>query len=403
MAAMNATSAADRRRLAGATLTDALRDARATTRARTLDRDDDAWRVPAQPGVNPVAWELGHVAWFAEFWILRGPHRADADGRVIAARAPKIAGPDEIFDSARLAHADRWRVALPSRPDLVARLDAQLAACIDAIPGEEDDDAANYFHRLALFHEDMHGEAFAWLRATLGWPAPPGCASLMPLPAAEPLLIDGGALVLGRGADTRGFAFDNEQPAKGVRVAPFEIDATPVTNREYLRFVEAGGYDDADLWPDEAGAWRARQAGGHPERWRRGADGAWQMRWFDRWQPLDPAAPVIHVSAWEAEAFARRAGRRLPHAAEWECAARDPRFHWGQSVWEWTADAFLPYPGFAAGPYADYSRPWFGDHRELRGGSFATHARLHDPAYRNFFVADRNDVFAGFRTAALQR
>jgi EgtB-related family protein len=112
---------------------------------------------------------------------------------------------------------------------------------------------------------------------------------------------------------------------------------------------------------------------------------------------------VIHVSAWEAEAFARRAGRRLPHAAEWECAARDPRFHWGQSVWEWTADAFLPYPGFAAGPYADYSRPWFGDHRELRGGSFATHARLHDPAYRNFFVADRNDVFAGFRTAALQR
>ncbi len=400
---MSATSAADPRRLAGAALADALRDARATTLARTLDRDDDAWRVPAQPGINPVAWELGHVAWFAEFWILRGPHHADADGRIGAARAPTIAGPDAIFDSARLAHADRWRVALPSRADLVGRLDAQLAACIDAIPGDEDDDAANYFHRLALFHEDMHGEAFAWLRATLGWAAPPGCASLARLPVAEPLLLSGGPLVLGRRLDARGFAFDNEQPAKGVRVGPFEIDATPVTNRDYLRFVEAGGYDDADLWPGAAGAWRARQACAHPERWRPGADGAWQMHWFERLEPLDPAAPVIHVSAWEAEAYARWAGRRLPNAAEWECAARDPRFRWGQSVWEWTADAFLPYPGFAAGPYADYSRPWFGDHRELRGGSFATHARLHDPAYRNFFVADRNDVFAGFRTAALQR
>ena len=110
---------------------------------------------------------------------------------------------------------------------------------------------------------------------------------------------------------------------------------------------------------------------------------------------------MIHVSAWEAEAYCRWAGRRLPHAAEWECAARQaPAFAWGHSVWEWTADAFLPYPGFVAGPYADYSRPWFGDHRELRGGAFATHERLHDPRYRNFFVADRSDVFAGFRTAA---
>jgi hypothetical protein len=104
---MNATSAADPRRLAGAALAEALRDARATTLARTLDRDDDAWRVPAQPGVNPVAWELGHVAWFAEFWILRGPHHAEADGRIGAARAPAIVGPDAILDSARLAHADR--------------------------------------------------------------------------------------------------------------------------------------------------------------------------------------------------------------------------------------------------------------------------------------------------------
>jgi hypothetical protein len=222
--------AADPRRLAGAALADALRDARATTLARTLDAGDDAWRVAEQPGVNPVAWELGHVAWFAEFWILRGPHRKNADGFVDAARPPAIAGPDAVFDSARLAHADRWRVALPARGELIARLDAQLAACLDAIANDETDDDANYFHRLALFHEDMHGEAFAWLRATLGWPAPPGAAALPHLGEASELSFAGGDVSLGRGDDARGFAFDNEQPATTVRVAPFAIDSARVRN-----------------------------------------------------------------------------------------------------------------------------------------------------------------------------
>src|SRR5215212_317972 len=117
--------AADARRLAGAALAEALRDARTTTLARTLDRDDAAWRVPAQAGINPVAWELGHIAWFAEFWILRGPHRIDAEGKTVAARAPAIAGPDAIFDSSRLAHADRWDAALPARAALLARLEQQ--------------------------------------------------------------------------------------------------------------------------------------------------------------------------------------------------------------------------------------------------------------------------------------
>jgi ergothioneine biosynthesis protein EgtB len=395
--------AADARRLAGAALAEALRDARATTLARTLDANDGAWDVPLQPGVNPLAWELGHLAWFAELWILRGPHRLGDEGLVHGARPPRIAGPDAIFDSARLAHDERWRVELPSRDALRVRLSRQLEACIAALPAAadagEDDDAANYFHRLALFHEDMHGEAFAWLRATLGWPAPAGLA-LTAQPAAAPLQIDGATIALGRAADEPGFAFDNEAPAQTVRIERFEIDATPLANAAFLAFVEAGGYQRAELWPGPAGAWRARRGLSHPERWRR-AEGGWQMRWFDRWQPLEPAAPLVHVSAWEAEAYCRWAGRRLPRAAEWECAARDPRFAWGGSVWEWTADPFRPYPGFVAGPYADYSAPWFGDHRELRGGSFATRARLHDARYRNFFVADRSDVFAGFRTAAL--
>ncbi|MGH8796562.1 MAG: selenoneine synthase SenA [Caldimonas sp.] len=388
------------RRLAGDALVEALRDSRNTTLARVMDASDDAWRVPQRRGINPVAWELGHLAWFAEFWILRGPHVLRADGFIDAAMPPRIAGPDSVFDSARLAHAARWQTSLPSRQALVATLGAQLEACVDSVPST-DDDAKNYFHRLALFHEDMHGEAFAWLRATLSWPAPGGLHAMPAVDGADPLRIDGGAVRIGRSEAAAGFSFDNEQPATATRIAPFEIDSSPVACGRYARFVDAGGYDNPDFWPGAAGAWRAAACRSHPERWRRAPDGEWQTRWFDRWLPLDADAAIVHVNAWEAEAYCRWARRRLPTAAEWEVAAREPRFRWGRSVWEWTAGAFEPYPGFRSGPYRDYSQPWFGDHRELRGGSFATHTRLHHPGYRNFFTPDRSDVFAGFRTASI--
>ena len=387
------------RRLAGPALAEALRDARATTLARTLDRSDADWRVPQQPGINPIAWELGHLAWFAEFWILRGPHVLGDDGFVAAARAATLAGPDAIFDSARLGHGERWRVALPSRAELLERLARQLEACIAAIPADDaSDDAALYFHRLALFHEDMHGEAFAWLRAALSWPAPEGL-SMAKRSASAPLALAGGALVLGRAADAPGFSFDNEQPELACTIAPFEIDAAPLTNAEFLAFVVAGGYDQAALWPGEAGRWRGASKLPHPQRWRR-IDGRLAGAL------VRPLAAARRRRAGDPRQ--RLGGRgvlplgRPPAAERCRVAIRDRRFALplGQSVWEWTADPFRPYPGFVAGPYADYSRPWFGDHRELRGGSFATHERLHSPRYRNFFTPDRFDVFAGFRTAA---
>ncbi|MEO6032641.1 MAG: SUMF1/EgtB/PvdO family nonheme iron enzyme, partial [Burkholderiaceae bacterium] len=335
---------------------------------------------------------------------LHGPHRVDGDGLVHATSAARIAGPDAHFDSARLGHAERWRTELASRHQLDAVLAAQLEACLDAIPSGEND-AALYFHRLALFHEDMHGEALAWTRATLGYPAPAGAALPHQL-QRDPLQLAGATVHMGRSRQEPGFAFDNEMPGRTVELSPFEIDAQPVSAGQFLRFVEAGGYDEAGHWPGEAGVWRSTVSRRHPLRWRapQGASGKeWQVRWFDRWIDLDPYAPVIHVNAFEVQAYCEWAGRRLPRAAEWEHAAAfagAERFHWGRGVWEWTADAFEPFAGFTPGPYRDYSLPWFGNHRELRGGAFATHQRMHDVHYRNFFLPQRADVFAGFRTAS---
>ena len=203
---------ADARRLAGDALAAALRESRATTLRHALDDGDDP--VPQRTGLNPVAWELGHLAWFAEFWILRGPHATGAAGFVDAARPPRIAGPDAIFDSARLAHADRWTAPLPGRAELAVTLAAQLDACLGALPRDPQDDAAHYFHRLALFHEDMHGEAFAWSRATLARPAPGGLETMPVLPGGPPLRSTETSSSSAARRRHRGFSFDNELPGR---------------------------------------------------------------------------------------------------------------------------------------------------------------------------------------------
>lgn len=388
----------DARQLSGADLAAALRDSRRHTLARVDDLTPAQWSPARQIGINPIAWELAHIAWFAEFWILRGPHHRDAQGFAHAQHPPRFAGPDTLLDSARLAHARRWVETMPSRAELGAMLQGQLDACIQAIPKG---DGHLYFHRLALFHEDMHGEAFCWMRAALGYPAPAGV--VVPRVAERTLLaVPGANVCMGCDAVDPGFAFDNECPAHTVQLPDFAIDSAPVSALDFANFVDTGGYDAPQYWPSDAGIWRAQSGRAHPQRWRRDATGAWTMRWFDQWLPLAPDTPAIHINAFEAQAYCLWAGRRLPSAAQWEHAAHtQPGFTWGHSVWEWTADAFAPYPGFTPGPYREYSEPWLGgDHRELRGGAFATHARMHHPRYRNFFQPHRSDVFAGFRTVA---
>ncbi len=394
------------RQLCGTDLAAALRESRQRTLSLVEDLSPAQWSPPCQRGVNPVAWELAHIAWFAEFWILRGPHHCDAQGLVHAAQPPRFAGPDALLDSARLAHAQRWTAALPTRAELVPMLTHQLEACIAALPAQAARfaDAAQdplYFHRLALFHEDMHAEAFCWMRAALQYPAPAG-VSMPRLPTSQPLAVTGADTRIGWPSAQPGFAFDNECPAMAVRLDGFEIDSEPVSAGAFARFVEAGGYDKAPYWPQDAGVWRAQSPHAHPQQWRRAPGGDWQVRWFDQWRALDEQAPAMHINAFEAQAYCLWAGRRLPSAAQWEHAAHTHSgFHWGHSVWEWTSSPFAPYPGFAPGPYHAYSQPWFGDHRELRGGAFATHHRMHHPCYRNFFQPHRTDVFAGFRTVGL--
>ncbi len=393
------------RQLSGAQLAAALRDSRQRTLALVHDLTPAQWNPPRQLGINPIAWELGHIAWFAEFWILRGPHQRDAAGFAQAQQPPGFVGPDTLFDSAQISHAQRWVQTMPTRAQLGPMMAGQLEACIAKCFATAPDDvaacdAALYFHRLALFHEDMHAEAFCWMRSALGYPAPAGVLPPQ-VRASLPLTLPGAQIRLGYDKTQPGFAFDNESPSQNLVLHGFEIDSASISAGQFARFVEAGGYEAAQYWPGQAGAWRAESACTQPRDWRRSKDGAWQVRWFDQWLPLDPTAAAIHLNAFEAEAYCLWAGRRLPTAAEWEYAATSQAgFEWGHSVWEWTADDFAAYPGFEAGPYREYSQPWFSNHRELRGGAFATHQRMHNPRYRNFFQPHRNDVFAGFRTVA---
>jgi ergothioneine biosynthesis protein EgtB len=391
----------DARRLDREALIAALRAARQASLDATLDLTDEQWLPPYHPGLQPTAWDLAHVAWFAEFRLLRGPHRIAVDGNVHADGAARFFADDARYDSARIGHRERWRMELLPRRELLLRMQGQLDACADAVANGGDSDADLYHARFAVCHELMHVEALWWTRGIRALPAPPG-ASMATVTAAPEVQVADGEHRIGRAQGEPGFAFDNELPGRTVRTAAFAIDAAPVTNARFLEFVAADGYRRAEFWPGPAGAWLAAARRAHPERWRPRAGGGFEQRWFAEWRPLAAGEPVVHVNAYEAEAFCRFAGRRLPTAAEWEVAATlaGERMQHGRTVWEWTATAFAPYPGFRPGPYSTYSAPWFHHQRELRGGAFATHALMHDARYRNFFLPQRTDVFAGFRTAA---
>lgn len=354
--------------------------------------------VPQRLELNPPLWEFGHIAWFADWWIARNPQRGlGAACPPDAARSPAWPpGADAWYDSSRVPHDTRWALPLPGAAATRALLQDSLQRTLAALREAPETDAGLYFFRLALFHEDMHHEALVLMAQQLGF-ALPGVAA--PRAAHAPGRLRVGAGVLDTGWSGAGFAFDNEVPAQPRQLAAFEIDAAPVTNAQFCAFIADGGYEKQQYWPENMGD--SRQEDFPKPRYWRCIDQQWQRCDFGVWQALNPDAPAMNVSAAEAEAWCRWAGRRLPSEWEWEQAARKaPGFHWGE-VWEWTASAFTPPAGFAPHPYRDYSAPWFGSHRVLRGGSFATQPRMKHPAYRNFYLPARNDLFAGFRSCTL--
>lgn len=379
------------RSLGKSALHDALMDSRQYTKSLVDDLSDAQWDVPAHTAINPVLWEVGHVAWFMERWCLR--LREDH------LDAPRLPGADRLYDSAAVDHAERWRLPLPSRAVTMRYLDDVLDATLDALRHAGESDRELYFFRLALYHEDMHAESFAQLRQLLGYPPPTGRSPAVAV--AEPgddVNLPGGEFEQGARAPEGGFVFDNEKWAHRVAVRSFAIARRPVTQGEFLAFVEDGGYRRDDLWSVAGRAWRDGSGAMHPTYWRPSGT-RWEQRRFDRWEPLHPSAVIAHVTAHEAEAFCRWAGRRLPTETEWEYAALAGAIEWGSAAWEWTASGFAPYPGFRPDAYRDYSAPWFGTHRSVRGASSFTARRLVHPKFRNFYAPDRNDVVVGFRTA----
>ncbi len=373
--------------------------------------------VPLLPEIDPPLWQLGHIGWFQEYWIGRNVQRQR--GSRCDPTAPKLASilpdADRWYDPASVAHDERWQLDLPNLDDTRQYLVHTLETTLELLDATPDEDDALYFYRLALFHEDMHVEALATLSQTLGFDAGllPTLATLNP---REPLLFPATRWPLGsprperrarppagtRTSDGAGFVFDNEKWAHEVELPEFEIDAQPVTWAQYGEFVEDGGYDERRWWSGDGWAWvqqLERRTPRHVDQMRQGV----LLRRHGKMIRVPLQQPVMHVSWYEADAWCRWAGRRLPAEVEWEAAVHQGAsrgFRWGD-VWEWTATTFRPYPGFEADPYGDYSQPAFGSHKVLRGASFATSSRMRNGRFRNFHRPERDDLFCGFRSCAV--
>jgi iron(II)-dependent oxidoreductase len=424
-----------------ARIVDDLERARERTRGLTDAVDDDELLKQHSALMSPLVWDLAHIGNQEELWLLR-----DVGGR--DPLLPETV--DQLYDAFQHARSSRPALPLlepaPSRQyvrdvrgrvlDLLERTPLHGRALLER----------GFAFGMIVQHEQQHDETMlATHQLRSGEPVldagpPPSAPAGERLPAE--VLVPGGAFTMGTSAEP--WALDNERPAHTVEVPSFWIDTTPVTNAAYVEFIEAGGYDDQRWW--SPAGWQHRQEAGlvAPLFWSRGDDGGWLRRGFGRTAPVRPDEPVVHVSWYEADAYARWAGKRLPTEAEWEKAARyDPatgrsrRYPWGDDdptparanlgqrhlrpapagaypegasplgvrqligdVWEWTSTWLHPYPGFRAWPYREYSEVFFGgDYPVLRGGSFGSDLSAVRGTFRNWDYPIRRQIFSGFRCA----
>jgi iron(II)-dependent oxidoreductase len=436
-------------------------------RARTLDLvaplSDRDLTTQHSRLMSPLVWDMGHIAHFESLWLVR---KLESDG----GHAPSPPGSlDEVYDPQSTPRKDRDRLPLPTpaeargyMADVRAQARARIAALDPAAPRAQGPLLAQgQVLHLVVQHEAQHQETMLQaiaLRDDLPY-RPSFVATSPAVPAMEPptgsVLIPAGPFVMGTNDEI--WAYDNERPAHQVDVAAFRMATTPVSNGDYLAFMADGGYTRRALWSKQGWAWRQSTGAVAPEHWRRdrGAPGAWRAVVFGQPSPLDPVCPVVHVSWYEADAFARWAGKRLPTEAEWEKAAAwdearqiSRRWPWGDGpasggggegaearvqafanlgqrrlgpapagayaagrspygclqmvgdVWEWTSTWFDGYPGFRSFPYREYSEIFFGNsYRVLRGGSFATDVTVARNTFRNWDYPERRQIFAGFRLA----
>jgi iron(II)-dependent oxidoreductase len=434
---------------------DDLTDARARTLALLASFDDATLTAQHSPLMSPLVWDLAHIAHYEELWLVR-------ELGVGPATEPRF---DDVYDAFKHPRAERPTLDLLDPPAARAFGEAVRRRVTDAqIPptGEARIDAllaADFVYRMVVRHEHQHVEtmlATIQLMDDARVPAGdgPGRPSARRDAVGDDVLIPAGPFVMGTDADP--WSYDNERPAHAVELPAFRIDATPTTNGEYVAFIEAGGYDDPTHWSEAGWKWRQEAALTHPEFWSHHPDG-WHRQRYGRDEPVPALEPVQHVCWYEADAYARWRGARLPTETEWEYAsswgpdARKRRYPWGDTdpdgslanlgqtrdgpvatgtrprgasawgveqmvgdVWEWTSSGFDAYPGFRSFPYREYSEVFFptpaggnagqsnqpnGEYKVLRGGSWATHPSALRTTFRNWDYPIRRQIFAGFRCA----
>ena len=357
---------------------DALVDALAETRNRTLDLvaglADWALHTSLHPIMSPLVWDLGHIAAYEDLWCV---HRLGAE-RLLRS---DLADLYDAFETPR---------PLRARADLLERAAAleYLAAVRERTLRVLRERGPSEFHQLALRHELQHTETMRQAMFLGGLPG--GRPARLPAITAEREWLEVPAGPFFMGAGEEGFAYDNERPRHGVDLPAFRIAGAPATNASWLAFAEGGGYERREWWSDEGWAWKERNRITSP------------LGWPDR-AATQSSAPVMHVSWFEADAFARSSGARLPTEAEWERAVsldQGASLQGLRAVWEWTASEFAGYPGFVAHPYPEYSAVFFNSgYRVLRGGSWATSSRVATATFRNWDLPQRRQIFAGVRLA----
>lgn len=421
-------------------LADELERVRRRSESLTVDVLDEPELLAQHSALmSPLVWDYAHVGNYEELWLLR-----EAAG--VEPMRPEI---DDIYNAFEHPRSTRPTLPLLRRDEARGYLETVRAKVLDSLDGiaftpDRPLTADGFAHRMVIQHEHMHDETMlATHQLRRGEPVlpdlpPPAATSA---PDVDEVLIPGGRFTFGTSTDP--WAYDNERPAHEVDVPAFHLDTHPVTNAAYAAFVADGGYDERRWWSEAGWDWRCRSGKRSPAFWVRDGEG-WFRRRYGRLEPLPPDQPVQHVCYFEADAYARWAGRRLPTEAEWEKAASwDPetgrkyRYPWGDDppterhanlgqrhlqpapvgaypdgasptgvqqmlgdVWEWTATPFTGHPGFCVFPYREYSEVFFGpEYLVLRGGSWATDPVACRATFRNWDYPIRRQIFAGFRTA----